>query len=65
MAHSPPRPSRRAELDEDSRSAALIYRDVTEYVVGHTCSARAILSSTDDGIIGVHKDGVDPISYSA
>ena len=44
-----PRPSRRAELDEDSRSAALIYRDVTEYVVGHTCSARAILSSTDDG----------------
>ena len=42
-----PRPSRRAETDEDSRSSALIYRDVTEYVVGHTCSARAVLS--DDG----------------
>lgn len=36
-----PRPSRRAETDEDSRAAALIYRDVKEYVVGHTCSARA------------------------
>ena len=38
-----PRPSRRAQTDEDSRTAALIYRDVQEYVVGHTCSARAIL----------------------
>lgn len=38
-----PRPSRRAQTDEDSRIAALIYRDVKEYVVGHTCSARAIL----------------------
>jgi hypothetical protein len=38
-----PRPSRRAETDEDSRTAALIYRDVKEYVVGHTCSARAVL----------------------
>ena len=44
-----PRPSRRAETDEDSRSAALIYRDVTEYVVGHTCSARAVFSSDIDG----------------
>lgn len=44
-----PRPSRRAELDEDSKSAALIYRDVTEYVVGHTCSASAVLSSSGDG----------------
>src|SRR5262249_2135312 len=35
--------SRRAQTDEDSRTAALIYRDVKEYVVGHTCSARAIL----------------------
>ena len=43
------RPSRRAELDEDSRSAALIYRDVTEYVVGHTCSARAGFSEENDG----------------
>lgn len=38
-----PRPSRRAQTDEDSRTAALIYRDVKEYVVGHTCSARAVL----------------------
>lgn len=38
-----PRPSRRALNDEDSRTAALIYRDVNEYVVGHTCSARAVL----------------------
>ena len=43
------RPSRRAELDEDSRSAALIYRDVTEYVVGHTCSAQAVFSEDGDG----------------
>ena len=40
-----PRPSRRAETDEDSRSAALIYREVMEYVVGHTCSAKAVFSS--------------------
>ena len=44
-----PRPSRRAETDEDSRSAALIYRDVTEFVVGHTCSAQAVFSRDDDG----------------
>lgn len=36
-----PRPSRRAQTDADSRTAALIYRDVKEFVVGHTCSARA------------------------
>lgn len=36
-----PLPSRRAQTDEDSRVAALIYRDVQEFVVGHTCSARA------------------------
>ena len=40
-----PRPSRRAETDEDSRSAALIYRDVAEHVVGHTCSAQAVFAS--------------------
>lgn len=40
-----PRPSRRAQTDEDTRTAALIYRDVKEYVVGHTCSARAILEN--------------------
>jgi hypothetical protein len=38
-----PRPSARARTDDDTRTAALIYRDVMEYVVGHTCSARAIL----------------------
>jgi len=38
-----PRPSRRPQTDEDSRTSALIYRDVREYVVGHTCSAAAIL----------------------
>lgn len=38
-----PRPSRRAQTDDDSRTAALIFRDVKEYVVGHTCSARAVL----------------------
>jgi hypothetical protein len=41
--HFAPRPSRRAETDDDSRTAALIYRDIKEYVVGHTCSARALL----------------------
>lgn len=46
-----PRPSRRAETDEDSRSAALIYRDVAEYVVGHTCSAQTVLSSSGDGSV--------------
>ena len=45
------RPSRRAETDEDSRSAALIYRDVTEYAVGHTCSARAVFHSDADGSV--------------
>jgi hypothetical protein len=38
-----PRPSRRAQTDDDSRTAALIYRDVTEYAVGHTSSARAVV----------------------
>ena len=46
-----PRPSRRVETDEDSRSAALIYRDVAEYVVGHTCSAQAVVSSSGDGSV--------------
>lgn len=38
-----PRPSRHAQTDDDSYTAALIYRDVKEFVVGHTCSARAII----------------------
>lgn len=40
-----PRPSRRAETDDDSRSAALIYRDAVEYVVGHGCSATTVFAS--------------------
>jgi len=40
-----PRPSRRAETDDDSRTASLIYRETKEYVVGHTCSAHAELKS--------------------
>ena len=51
MAGSRLGPSRRAETDEDSRSAALIYRDVAEYVVGHTCSAQAVVSSSGDGSV--------------
>lgn len=39
-----PRPSRRAQTDDDSRTAALIYRDVKELVVGHTCSAHAAVN---------------------
>ena len=42
-----PRPSHQAETDDDSRSAALIYRDVKEYVVGHTCSAQAEFADSD------------------
>lgn len=48
-----PRPSRRAETDEDSRVAALIYRDTKEYVVGHTCSACALLG--DEGRVACLK----------
>lgn len=34
------RPSRRAIVDDDDRSAALLYRGVREFAVGHTCSAQ-------------------------
>ncbi|WP_438040178.1 helicase-related protein [Sorangium sp. So ce128] len=33
------RPSRRAVVDDDDRSAALLYRRAREFAVGHTCSA--------------------------
>ena len=33
------RPSRRAVLDDDDKSAALLYRNSQEYAHGHTCSA--------------------------
>lgn len=32
------RPARRAVLDEDDRSAELLYRDAHEFATGHTCS---------------------------
>lgn len=32
------RPTRRAVLDEDDRSAALLYRSAHEFATGHTCS---------------------------
>lgn len=34
-----PRPSRVVAIDEDSRSASLLYRDAIEFATGHTCSA--------------------------
>lgn len=46
-----PRPSRRAETDDDSRSAALIFRDAVEYVVGHGCSARAVFAGDGSGAL--------------
>jgi hypothetical protein len=33
------RPSRRAAVDDDDRSAALLYRHANEFAAGHTCSA--------------------------
>ena len=54
-----PRPSRRAQTDEDSRTAALIYRDVKEYVVGHTSSARAVLQN--GSAVSLHTDWVPAV----
>lgn len=34
-----PRPSRRAAVDDDDHSAALLYRSACEFAAGHTCSA--------------------------
>lgn len=34
------RPSRRAVLDDDDRSAALLYRNAHEFATGHTCSVK-------------------------
>ncbi len=34
------RPSRRAVLDDDDRSAALLYRHAHEFATGHTCSVK-------------------------
>ena len=40
----PARPSRRAALDDDGKSAALLYRDALEFAVGHTSSAEWTLA---------------------
>ena len=56
------RPSRRAETDEDSRSAALIYRDVKEYVVGHTSAARAVLQNGK--AVSLHSDWMPAVVVS-
>ena len=45
------RPSRRAVLDDDDRSAALLYRNAHEFATGHTCSVEweaGIASATAD-----------------
>ncbi len=55
-----PRPSRRAQTDDDSRTAALIYRDVKEYAVGHTCSARAVLDH--DSVLSLTTDWVPAVT---
>src|SRR5207237_5181007 len=54
-----PRPSRRAQTDDDSRTAALIYREVKEYVVGHTCSARAVLQ--ERSVVSLNNDSVPAV----
>jgi hypothetical protein len=56
-----PRPSRRAQTDDDSRIAALIYRKVKEYTVGHTCSARAILYEDSDEIRALKTDWIPAV----
>ena len=39
------RPSRRAVIDDDDRSSALLYREAWEFAVGHTCSAEWLSGS--------------------
>jgi hypothetical protein len=53
------RPSTRAQTDDDGRTAALIYRDVKEYVVGHTCSARAVLH--EESVASLHTEWVPAV----
>lgn len=45
-----PRPIGGGHEDEDSRTAALIYRDTAEYAVGHVCSASWPRTGTVDHI---------------
>jgi len=58
-----PRPSRRAQTDDDSRAAALIYRDVKEFVVGHTCSARALMNG--DTVDSLVSDWIPMVNVSS
>ena len=55
-----PRPSRRVQSDDDSRTAALIYRDAKEFVVGHTSSARAVLSG--DTVVSLTTDWIPRVT---
>lgn len=42
------RPSRRAAVDDDDRSGALLYRSAREFASGHTCSADWVTASAPD-----------------
>lgn len=44
------RPSRRATVDDDDRSASLLYRNAREYAAGHTCSADWTARDSGDAI---------------
>jgi hypothetical protein len=43
------RPLKSSAVDEDSEMAKLIYRDVKEYAVGHTCSANWVTGKEEVG----------------
>lgn len=58
-----PRPSLRAQTDDDSRTAALIYSEVKEYVVGHTCSAEAMFENFS--LVGVRTEWIPAVSVPA
>ncbi|RYC30290.1 DNA/RNA helicase [Lichenibacterium minor] len=45
------RPSRRAVVDDDDASAALLYRHAREYAAGHTCSADWTLRGAGDDCV--------------
>ena len=46
------RPSRRAEVDEEDRSAGLLYRDAREFAAGHTASAAWTIDGSDEPTVG-------------
>lgn len=43
------RPSRRAVIDDEDRSVALLYRNAREFASGHTCSADWMTSEEENG----------------